>query len=324
VLGQILSALPVREDPNLLVGSENFSDGGVYKLRDDLAVVMTVDFFPPVLDDPYAYGAASAANALSDAFAMGAKPFSVLNTLMCPTDIDRGVLGEIMRGGVEKVHEAGAVVCGGHSVDLPTISYGFAVSATVHPDEVIQNTGARAGDVLILTKPLGIGLFTTAVKKNILSEDHATQVAAVMCRLNKSAGEAMAAAGTHACTDITGFGLAGHARNIAAASGVTLEIDVSKLPAMEGWRHYHAKGCMSGGSKRNKTSAESYLQADGVDELLVDLVVDAQTSGGLLVAIPADQADALVETIRAGGDPDTTIVGRVTAQAGTGLVRLVP
>lgn len=306
------------------MGSENFSDGGVYRLRDDLAVVMTVDFFPPVLDDPYAYGAAAAANALSDAFAMGALPFAALNTLMCPTDVDRDVLGEIMRGGVEKVHEAGAVVVGGHSVDLPTISYGFAVSATVHPDGVIQNTGAQAGDVLILTKPLGIGLFTTAVKKNILSAEHATRVAEVMCRLNMSSGKAMAAAGAHACTDITGFGLAGHARNIAAASGVTLELDASKLPAMDGWKHYHAKGCMSGGSKRNKTASEPYLAAEGVDALLVDLVVDAQTSGGLLICIEPAKADALVATIRAGGDPETAIVGRVLAQAGATLVRLVP
>jgi selenide,water dikinase len=289
-----------------------------------LAVVLTVDFFPPVLDDPYAYGAAAAANALSDAFAMGAQPFSVLNTLMCPTDLDRDVLGEIMKGGVEKVHEAEAVVAGGHSVDQDTISYGFAVTAMVHPDEVVKNDGAKVGDALILTKPLGIGLFTTAVKKNILSDEHATRVAEVMCRLNMNAGRAMVAAGTHACTDITGFGLAGHARNVAAASGVTLELEASKLPAMEGWEHYHGKGCMSGGSKRNKAAAEEYLQTDGVDELLVDLVVDAQTSGGLLIAIAADKADALVEDIRGTGDPDTAIVGRVTEQAGHNLVRLVP
>ena len=306
------------------MGSENFSDGGVYKLRDDLAVVMTVDFFPPVLDDPYLYGAASAANALSDAFAMGAKPFAVLNTLACPTDIDRDVLGEIMRGGVEKVHEAGAVVVGGHSVDDDTISYGFSVSAAVHPDEFIENTGATVGDVLVLTKPLGIGLLTTAVKKNILTPEYATLVGETMARLNQGASEAMLrVGGVHACTDITGFGLAGHARNVAAASGVTLELDGGTLPALEPWRYYHGKGCMSGGSKRNKVAAQPFLDVEeGVDPLLVDLSVDAQTSGGLLIAVAADKADALLQGVRDAGNPESAIVGRVTEQAGDTLVRL--
>lgn len=320
-----MSRLPKKEDPNLLVGSDTFSDGGVYKLRDDLALVLTVDFFPPVLDDPYRYGQAAAANALSDAFAMGATPVTVLNTLNCPKTLDPDLLGEIMRGGVEKVHEAGAVVAGGHSVDDEYINYGFAVTATVHPERVVTNDGARAGDVLVLTKPLGIGLYTTAVKKNILPEDLAAQCGDVMARLNQGAAAAMLEVGVHACTDITGFGLVGHARNVAAASGVTVEVDAGKLPAFADWRHYHGKGCMSGGSKRNKEAAQAYLEVgEGVEDPLVDLAVDAQTSGGLLIAVEAAKADDLLAKVQAAGNPEAAVVGRVVEQAGDKVVRLAP
>jgi len=297
----------------------------VYRLRDDLAIVLTVDYFPPVLDDPVRYGQAAAANALSDAYAMGATPVAVLNTLNCPATIDPQLLGAIMRGGAEKIHEAGAVVAGGHSVDDEYINYGFAVTATVHPDRVVKNDGARAGDALVLTKPLGIGLLTTAVKKGILPDDVADRVGALMGRLNKAASEAMLAVGAHACTDITGFGLVGHARNVAAASGITLELSAGALPALPEWRHFHGKGCMSGGSKRNREAAEGYLEvAAGVDAALVDLAVDAQTSGGLLVAVDAARADDLVARCRAAGNPETGIVGRVLPRAGDRLVRLVP
>lgn len=278
-----------------------------------------------MLDDPVRYGQAAAANSLSDAYAMGATPVAVLNTLNCPASLDPQVLGAIMRGGAEKIHEAGAVVAGGHSVDDEYINYGFAVTATVHPDRVVKNDGARPGDALVLTKPLGIGLLTTAVKKGILPDDVADRVGAVMGRLNRAASEAMVAAGAHACTDITGFGLVGHARNVAASSGVTFELSAGALPALPEWRHFHGKGCMSGGSKRNKEAAAAYLDvAPGVEGPLVDLAVDAQTSGGLLIAIDPAKADDLVARCRGAGNPEATVVGRVLPRAGDRLVRLVP
>lgn len=325
MLGGILDRLPKWADPNLIIGTENFSDSGVYRVTPDLALVLTIDFFPPVLDDPYLYGQAAAANAISDVYCMGARPITALNMLCCPKTVDRAVLGEIMRGGAEKVHEAGATIVGGHSVESEQISYGFAVVGTVHPDKVITNAGAKVGDRLILTKPLGVGLLTTGVKRGVTPPDLARRVGETMARLNKSASEAMVAAGAHAATDITGFGLVGHARNVASGSGKTFELSVKALPVFPEWKEFHAKGCISGGSKRNREAAAEYLEVGkGVSDAEVDLCCDAQTSGGLLIAVAAKQADKLVEKLRAGGDTVAAVVGEVTKRAGKTLVRLVP
>ncbi|MCI0342231.1 MAG: selenide, water dikinase SelD [Planctomycetales bacterium] len=325
MLGSILDRLPKFTDPNLIIGTENFSDSGVYRVAPDMALVMTIDFFPPVLDDPYLYGQAAAANSISDVYVMGAKPVAALNMLCCPKTVDREVLAEIMRGGAEKVHESGAIIVGGHSVESEQISYGFAVVGTVHPDRVITNAGAKPGDRLLLTKPLGIGLLTTAVKKGIAHAALSRRVGEVMARLNRAPSEAMVRAGASACTDVTGFGLVGHGRNVAGGSGVTLEFSVKRLPTFPEWEEYHGKGCMSGGSKRNRESAAEYLEVGkGVSEAQADLCCDAQTSGGLLIAVAPKKAPKLLEEIRKSGSPEAAEVGVVRERAGVVLVRLVP
>jgi selenide, water dikinase len=281
-LDQALAGLPRVDNPDVLVGFDTCDDAGVFRLSPDLALVQTVDFFTPIVDDAYTFGAIAAANSLSDIFAMGGKPVSALSVLCYPGKGDIDVLREILRGGAEKMQEAGCVILGGHSVSDDEIKFGYAVTGTIHPDRIWTNAGAKSGDVLVLTKPLGTGVISTALKRGIASEDHVAASIASMLTLNTSPPSA------HGCTDITGFGLLGHGREMAVASGVTLEIDVASVPFLPGALDYARAGATPGGTKNNREFVSSCvkMERDLAPEIEA-LLYDPQTSGGLLISGPA-------------------------------------
>jgi selenide,water dikinase len=291
-IGPIVRSLPEVHDPRLLIGSATADDAGVVRVRDDLALVQTVDFFTPIVDDPYDFGRIGAANALSDVYAMGAEPLTAMNLVAFPLErLGPGVLGEILRGGGDVVREAGALLVGGHSIDDPEPKYGLAVTGTVDPARVLSNAGGLAGDALVLTKPLGVGAISTALKRGHEGGLLAPAVA-VMTTLNAGAARAAREAGAHAMTDVTGFGLLGHLRELTAASGLAAEVDADAVPAIEGVQALlRGDGAVSGGSRRNREHAETFTRfAPDVEEWQRRLVCDATTSGGLLVAVAAERA----------------------------------
>jgi selenide,water dikinase len=307
-LAQVLRGVSGPRDERLLVGPETFDDAGVVELGGagglpadtNLALVQTVDYFPPVVDDPYFYGAIAAANALSDVYAMGGKPFSALNIAGIPRDFRVDWTSEIFRGGFEKMREAGCIVAGGHTVQSNEALYGFAVTGLVDRRRVAANSRALAGDVLYLTKPLGMGAMTTAAKRREIGWPELEPAARQMATLNDRAAEAMNAAGAHAATDITGFGLVGHAKNIAAASRVTIRLELERLPLFPGALELVRRGFASGASKRGRASMKEEVSIrTGLDEALVNLVFDAETSGGLLIAVAASDAPALERELAA-------------------------
>ncbi len=296
-LAQVLRELGDEKDERLLVGVETMDDAGVVRLG-DVALVQTVDFFPPVVDDARLFGAIAAANALSDVYAMGGRPVSALTLASFPAGFPEEWLGEILRGGFDKVREAGAVVAGGHTVE-GEVQFGFACTGVVDPEQTITNAGARVGDVAYLTKVLGMGTMTTAAKLKKITWAELLPAAEQMATLNDRAAEAMIAVGAHACTDVTGFGLAGHARNVAAASGVTMRVRAGEAPLFPGALDLARRGLLSGGSKRGqKALADEVSVAADVDETLRDLLFDAETSGGLLIVVAPDRADALERELR--------------------------
>jgi selenide,water dikinase len=301
-MAQVLRRLPMMHDPNLLCGAEHSEDAGVYRLSDDLAIVLTTDFFPPLVDDPYVFGQIAAANSLSDVYAMGGEPLAVLNIVGFPDhQLDVSLLSEILRGGAEKVVEAGAVVAGGHSVRDAEIKYGLAVTGRIHPNAIVRNGGAQAGDVLVLTKPLGSGVLTTAAKKGLIPEEGLAEAIAVMCLLNRRARDAMVRAGVSAATDVTGFGLIGHAFEMAEASDVTLAIEAKSVPLMEGVYKLAGEGCVTRAHRSTLANVGQRLSAEGVDQTLLNVLADAQTSGGLLISVPRDRAAELIRACREPG-----------------------
>lgn len=285
----MLSRLPRAPHPDVLVGFDTSDDAGVYRLNPECALVQTVDFFTPIVDDPFTFGAVAAANSLSDVYAMGGKPLTALSILCYPQKGDLDDLEAILRGGASKLTEAGCLLLGGHSVGDEEIKFGYAVTGVVHPDRVLANAGARPGDVLFLTKSLGTGVIATALKRGIAAEEHVAAATASMLELNKSACEAMLAFEVHAVTDITGFGLIGHAREMASASNVTLEIETARVPLLDGARDYADQGALPGGLKNNLEFASCAVEADGPAD---PLLFDPQTSGGLLIAIAPRDAGA--------------------------------
>lgn len=290
-------------------------DAGVYKLRDDLAIVQTVDFFPPLVDDPFAFGQISAANSLSDVYAMGGKPVSCLNIVGFPDDkLPIEILIEILRGGSAKVTEAGAVIAGGHSVRDAEIKYGLAVTGTVHPDQIIANNGAKPGDKLVLTKPIGSGNLTTAYKMKKLSEDGLQECIAVMSELNRAAAEAMTTVGVNSATDITGFGLLGHAGEMATASNVTITLEAAAVPLMDEVMHFAKKKMFTRAVESNLASLADKLDRGVVEELLMRVLAEAQTSGGLLISVAAERADKLVSELRERHTRSASIIGEVSAR----------
>ncbi|MCP3903617.1 MAG: selenide, water dikinase SelD [Planctomycetes bacterium] len=312
-IAQVVQALPESRDPNLLIGADHFSDAGVYRLADGLAVVQTVDFFAPLVDDAFLYGQIAAANSMSDVYAMGGRPVTALNVVGFPDEeLDLGVLGEILRGGAERAHAAGAVVVGGHSVRDDEIMYGLSVTGVVDPERMMTNRDARPGDALILTKALGTGFITTALRAERCPDDALAAAATGMVALNKVAAEAAVAAGARAATDVTGFGLAGHAMEMARASDVTLVIERGRLPLLPGATALAADGNRTRANATNREHVAPSMRIDApADEVLDEFLVDPQTSGGLLLAVAPDVAESVVAACRAGGLDDTCVVGSV-------------
>ncbi len=311
-----MQGLPKFNDPNLLVGTEGFSDAGVYRLRDDLLMVQSLDFFPPLVDDPFQFGQIAAANSLSDIYAMGAKPTTALNIVGFPDDrLELAILNEILRGGADRVQQAGAVIAGGHTVRDTEIKYGLSVTGIASPDELMTNQNASPGDALVLTKAVGTGFITTAFKAKKCPEKVIHEAAQSMAMLNKAASEAAREVGAKASTDITGFGLAGHASEMARSSEVTLVLELKKLPLLKGALDLAKQGNKTRASASNRSFVESWLKIDaGVDEVLLEFVFDAQTSGGLLVSVPPERAEEFVERAKAGGAEASCIVGFVESK----------
>lgn len=298
VLAQLLEGIRVHEDPNLLVGFDKSDDASVYKVSDDLALVQTVDFFPPIADDPYLFGQIAATNALSDVYAMGGEPKLCLNIMAIPESMPKEAVHQLLRGGYDKVYEAGALITGGHSILDEEPKYGLAVTGFVHPDKILTNSGARPGDVLLLTKPLGIGVLTTAAKADMASPAAVALAQQLMTTLNKSARDAMVQYRVHACTDVTGFGLLGHACEMAQGSGVELELRVEDIDLIPEAVELARMGILPAGMYRNRAFAEGEVDA-GVTELCKqDLLYDPQTAGGLLMAVDPADADALLAELR--------------------------
>jgi selenide,water dikinase len=297
----------------VLVGISTGDDAGVYLLREDLAIVNTVDFFTPVVDDPFTYGQIAAANALSDVYAMGGIPKTALNIVCWPqTGLPHAMLGEILRGGSEKAREAGVAIVGGHSVADEEVKYGMAVTGVIDPRRIIRNVGARVGDALLLSKPLGTGVLMTALKRGQLPEDQYAAAVRWMGELNAATARAMLEYDVHAATDITGFGLIGHASKMADGSNVTLRIEESDLPLMAGALECCRAGMIPGGGKRNREFyAPSVRISDEVADEIAELVFDPQTSGGLFIALPPTDALKLLADLQAVGNMDAAIVGRV-------------
>lgn len=303
--------------PNLLVGLEISDDAAVYKISDELAIVQTLDFFTPVVDDPYTYGAIAAANALSDVYAMGGKVWLALNICCFPAHLPPGMITEILRGGAEKVREAGGVIAGGHTVDDHEPKYGLAVTGVVHPQHIATKSGAQPGDILLLTKPLGVGIITTAAKSDVAEPPHLQAAIESMLRLNRIGAELVPKFGLRGMTDITGFALLGHAQEMAEHSGVRLNIYSEKLPLLPGARGYADKWLFPGGANRNREYFEQWVTAaKDVPEELLMLLYTPETSGGLLVAVPAAKLAQVEIFLQAAGQV-YWLIGEV--EAGTGI-----
>lgn len=316
----MLRELPATSHPDLLIGPEHFSDAGVYRLRADLAIVQTTDFFPPLVDDPYTFGQIAAANSLSDCYAMGATPITCLNIVGFPDkDVPLEILDAILAGGASKVAEAGAVILGGHSVRDAEIKYGLAVTGTVHPEQVLTNRGARPGDVLILTKPIGSGILASAAKNEKISQDEFAEAITVMTELNAAASRVAVRVGAHAVTDITGFGLIGHAFELAEASSVTVELSASRVPLMKRARELAEAGVVTRAWKQTLESLGTGYANEGVDRVLEKVLADAQTSGGLLLSIPAHDAERVLTELRNEGVASPAAVGEVHPKSVTVL-----
>jgi selenide,water dikinase len=319
-LAQVLRHVPVLTDPRILVDASTRDDAAVYRLAPDRALVATVDFFTPIVDDPYDFGRIAAANALSDVYAMGATPLLALNLVGWPRgNLPLEMLGDVLRGGQDVAREAGVLVLGGHSVDDPEPKYGMVAIGEVHPDRIVTLARARAGDVLVLTKPIGTGVLTTALKRDLATAAELAPAVTSMTTLNAGAARAMLAVGVHAATDVTGFGLLGHLHNMLLASGVAAELEARAIPLLARAADLAARGAVPGGTQRNRDALAAHVRfAAGVDEATRTLLYDAQTSGGLLLAVPADRAAALVAALERERTPIAARIGRiVTGPPGT-------
>ncbi len=305
--------MPLEVHPNLLVGTETADDAGVYKISDEMALVQTVDFITPIVDDPFLFGQIAAANSLSDVYAMGGQPLTALNIVGFPRQtLDLSVLTEILRGGLKKIHESGAVLLGGHTVNDLELKYGLSVTGTVPPQRIITNKGAQAGDVLILTKPLGTGIISTANKGGMAAADIVQEAVDSMLRLNDRAAEAMIAAGAHACTDITGFGLLGHASEMAKSCGATFRLFYPRIPVLQGAKEYASSGLVPGGAYCNQDYfGREVMVSPEIPEPERIILFDPQTSGGLLIAVPRSQGEELLHRLRQNGIGVATVVGEV-------------
>ncbi|NOU93196.1 selenide, water dikinase SelD [Paenibacillus sp. LMG 31456] len=315
-LSEVIKSLPTAiANPNLLVGIDTSDDAGVYKLSDELALVQTVDFFTPIVDDPYSFGQVAAANAISDIYAMGGKPLTALNIVAFPIrTLDKQVLAEILRGAGDKMIEAGITLVGGHSIDDNEPKFGLAVTGLVHPQKIRTNAGAIPGDKLILTKPIGVGILTTSIKKDRLTEDEVLRVTQVMATLNKTAAETMEPFEVHACTDVTGFGLIGHSLEMAKGSKVGIRIIANDVPLLPRVRELAEEGFVPGGTKNNFSHVQNSITfPDTLDQIGQWILCDAVTSGGLLISVAGDQADELLSKLKLAG-VEASMIGETTIE----------
>lgn len=305
--------MPLTTHPNLIVGMERTEDAGVYQLADGLAIVQTVDFFTPVVDDPYTFGQIAVANSLSDVYAMGGKPLTAMNIVCFPIQtMDVSVLQEILKGGLDKMREAGIVLLGGHSVDDQELKYGLSVTGTIDPKNVLRKEGARPGDKLILTKPLGTGIISTAVKGGLASKEAASQAAISMAALNRQASEVMMKIGVHACTDITGFGLLGHAAEMIENTEVGMVIYAAMVPYFSEARPLADMGMIPAGLYRNRDFRKTMVEfSPEVTQFQNDILFDPQTSGGLLISVPVEKASAMLKELHSAGVSSAAVVGEV-------------
>jgi selenide,water dikinase len=303
---------------------ERAADAGVYKLTADLAIVQTVDFFTPIVDDPYDFGRIAAANSLSDVYAMGGRPLTALNIVCFPqSTMDISILREIMRGGLDMMHEAGVILLGGHTVDDPELKYGLAVTGTIHPDRVVHAKGARPGDRLVLTKPLGTGIISTAIKENEASKKAIARIVKSMTELNSTASEVMQEVGVNACKDITGFGLLGHIAEMVEGTDVGMVIDAAAVPIFPEAKGYVGKGFIPGGLHRNREFRRNMVDMDNnVPQYLQDILFDPQTSGGLLMAVPPEKASKLLKRLHEKGATEAVEIGEVVAEH-KGRIRVI-
>ena len=321
---QVLSKLPQVEHPDLLVGSSTGDDAAVYRLDDRLGLVLTVDFFTPITDDPYEFGSVAAANSLSDVYAMGGRPLVALNVVGFPAALAGEMLGDVLRGGYDKAAEANCLIVGGHTVDDNEPKYGLSVVGLVEPGRQVSNAGARPGDVLVLTKPLGTGIVTTGCKAGVAPPGSVETAVETMATLNRDASEAMMEVGVNACTDVTGFGLMGHLTGMLRASGVGAEIRASAAPVLPGVEELLAQGVAPGGTHRNEAGVAAYVEWDGSiteNERLV--LCDAQTSGGLLISVPEDSLPQLLSALEARSVETRAIVGHIN-DGPAGIARVIP
>jgi selenide, water dikinase len=317
----VLSGLHIPAHPNLLVGIETADDAGVYLLNNDLALVQTVDFFTPIVDDPYDYGRIAALNSINDVWAMGGTPVTALAITCFPKKgLDFSILASIMRGGLDVLTAHGVALVGGHSVDDPQIMFGYAVTGTIHPQKIITNRGAQAGDVIILTKPIGTGVISTGIKFGKAASEVMQASLATMLLAGREAAEAMQEFGAHAATDVTGFALLGHAWELARASGVTLELAAAHVPLISGALELAAQGLLTSGDKTNRAYVGADVRlADALSPQLVNLLFDPQTAGGLLISIAPERADALLARLHE-RYPEATVIGRATERGAHAIV----
>ena len=307
-----MCGIEVLEHPDVLVGLKSPDDAGVYKINEELAIIQTVDFFTPVVDDPYWFGQIAVANALSDVYAMGGVPKTAMNLVSFPSDkMDISILQRILKGGVDKMNEAGVVLIGGHSVEDQELKYGLSVTGFIHPDKIITKKGIKEGDFLILTKPLGVGIINTCIKGGIASEGLIDYVTNLMASLNKKASEIMKGFRIHACTDITGFGLIGHMAEMIQGTGLSIAINVKELPIIPESREYASMGLIPAGTYKNMDFWKEIVKTDSIDEVLMLILFDPQTSGGLLICCDPSDSDALLKALRDEGIEDASVIGRV-------------
>ena len=321
VLAKLLSDIKVHHDDNLLVGFDKSDDASVYKISDDLAIVQTVDFFPPIADDPYLFGQIAATNALSDVYAMGGEPKLCLNIMAIPENMPMEAVHALLRGGYDKVYEAGALITGGHSIHDDEPKYGLAVTGFVHPDKMLTNSNARPGDVLLLTKPIGIGVLSTAAKADMLTKSGQELINRLMTTLNKAARDAMVKYNVHACTDVTGFGLIGHTYEMASGSDTEIILDVDSIDLIPEALELARMGMLPAGMYRNRNFAQAHVDAGDTELAKQDMLYDPQTAGGLLIAVAPEDADALFNELK-NTVPSAQRIGTVSEYKGDKRIRL--
>lgn len=311
-MAQVLGALPVAKDERLLVGVENSDDAAVYKINENQALIQTLDFFTPIVDDPYTFGMIAAANSLSDIYAMGADPLLAMNIVCFPNCLSPAVLEQILKGGADKCQESGTLIVGGHTVQDDEPKYGLSVSAIIDPDKVLKNCSAKPGDLLILTKPLGVGIINTALKGGLITEKDEEYKIAVrsMTTLNRFGKDAMEDLDVNACTDITGFGLVGHCLEMAEGSEVSIEIDSKSIPMIKRALEFAGMGLVPAGSYDNRKFVGDKVSINIEDQAMIDILFDPQTSGGLLISIPEGESQELMSRLR-DNPVDFSVIGRV-------------